>query len=200
MRSIDDIIEGTINCWQIEAKESCDLPYQLKLMVGNILEDIGRKITERAQPTKLTNQSQSLVSAKALSVQYQCLFGTTHKIEGDDLLKLNHNLSNHVCNCGEFNRVKIHGTLDAYPSEIEKSEREKHWGHLRSCAVIEHIYAGHRHSDPGALVCNCGSLTDPKRKENFVNKMAERKYGSCGEPECDCGDLIDPKSLNQTKE
>lgn len=63
----------------------------------------------------------------------------------------------------DFNPVKIESDKEKYAGLLRIEEREKHWGHLRTCAVIQSIHAGHRHTDPGAPVCNCGSLIDPNR-------------------------------------
>lgn len=107
---VEDIIVGTIECWQIEANEDCDLKWQLKYMVSKCFEEIGRDITNerksraftQSENERLYGRKDYLDGKEILALEYRCLLGTSHRIVGNDLNELNYNLHNHKCECHRY--------------------------------------------------------------------------------------------------
>lgn len=99
MKEIEYLIEGFINCWQVETKEPCDLRWQLKDLISRCFQQVGRDITDSDSKIGKNNFP---IGMKTLSLQYTCLFKNVHRVQGNSLLELNQNLANHVCECHRF--------------------------------------------------------------------------------------------------
>jgi hypothetical protein len=108
---ISEIIEGTIECWKIIAQEECDLKWQLINMVGRCFTELGRDVTFTLAPnTQLDWEAEYLNGRKIVSMEYKCLFGTSHTVVGSDLNELNQNLHNHKCDC-DLVKVNLNSEL-----------------------------------------------------------------------------------------
>lgn len=105
---VEEIIEGTINCWKIKAEENCDLKWQLKNMVSRCFEQLARDITDerKAQAFMQADRQVRFSGIKEyedgreiISLNYTCLFGNVHRVAAKSLTELNHRLQNDQCKC-----------------------------------------------------------------------------------------------------